>query len=153
MPALAVELLAESRLDQAGEGDVDVVAAEQDVIADREPLERQPLAVGTDPHQAEVRCAAADVDDQDELVRAQALLPVGGVRADPGVERGLRFLEERDAGQAGLPRGGDRELARDLVERCRHGQHDILRGERMVGESLVPGLAQVREVARRGRDR
>ena len=41
MPALAVELLAEARLEQARQRDVDVVAAEQQVIADREPFERQ----------------------------------------------------------------------------------------------------------------
>ena len=41
VPALAVELLAEARLEQARQRDVDVVAAEQDVIADGEPFERR----------------------------------------------------------------------------------------------------------------
>ena len=50
------------------------------------------------------------------------------MRGDPGVERGQRLLEQRQLRRA--PRccaACDRQLARLLVERRRHGQHDCCR--------------------------
>ena len=79
--------------------------------------------------QREVGRAAADVDDQDQRRRRRAPpSPVALVRGEPRVERGLRLLEQRDVAAARLrARAATRELARDLVERRRHGEHDVLR--------------------------
>ena len=53
--------LLEALLHDAREGEVHVVAAEQDVIADRDALEREVAVVLADENQAEVGRAAADV--------------------------------------------------------------------------------------------
>ncbi len=82
-----------------------------------------------------------------------ARFPAPLVRREPGVEGGLRLLEQRELARPACARRRDGELARDLVERRRHGEHDVLRGERLVGMRRVPHGAQVREVARRRGDR
>ncbi len=60
----AVAFPLEALLHEAGEGEVHVVAAEQDVIADRDALEREVAVVLADEDQAEVGRAAADVAHQ-----------------------------------------------------------------------------------------
>ena len=54
-------------LDERRQREVDVVAAEQQVIADRDPLERRRAGLDPDPNQAEVGRAAADVADERDL--------------------------------------------------------------------------------------
>ena len=94
--------------------------------------------------QREVGRAAADVEHQHALAGRQALLPRRGA-VDPRVERGLRLLEQHDRRIAGLRGGLQRQLARGLVERRRHGDDHLLLGERRVGVRVVPRLADVAE--------
>ncbi len=153
VPALAVEALAEARLEPPRQRDVDVVAAEQDVVADRQAVEGQASAVAADADQAEVRGAAADVDDEDQAGLAQQVLPASLVLVDPGVERRLRLFEQDRVRQPGALGRGDAELARHLVERRRHRQDDLLLFQGRAGEALLPRLADVLQVARRRLDR
>ena len=144
----------EPRLDAPRERDVHVVAAEQQVVADGDALEPEAVAVGAARDQREVGGAAADVDDQDMRSPPSSRFPAPLVRGEPGVERGLRLLEQRRApARPGFARRRDGELARHLVERRRHGEHDVLLGERLVGMRRVPHGAEVREEARRRGDR
>src|SRR5207249_1209070 len=91
-------------------------------------------------------------DHKHERVRRHPRPPLALVRDQPGVEGGLRLLEQDDVGKAGLVRGGERQLSGHLVERRGHGEHDVLRGERL-GKRRIPRLAQVTENARGGLDR
>ena len=110
-----------------------------------------------DRDQAEVGGAAADVADQDQLARPDLALPAILVRDDPAVERRLRLLEQRDRGQLGLLGRLDGQLARRLVERGRHREHDLLLleppGGVVAGDGVVPGVADVPQVGGRGLDR
>ena len=54
----------------AGEREIDVVAAEQDVLADRDAAQRQFAVALGDGDQGEIGGAAADIDDQDEVADA-----------------------------------------------------------------------------------
>src|SRR5207248_834995 len=58
------------------EGQIDVVAAEEDVLADRDAIERELAAALGDGDQAEVGGAAADIDDEDQVADLNALAPV-----------------------------------------------------------------------------
>ena len=103
-------------------------------------------------NEAEVRGAAADVDDEDERVSGEALRQLPAVRRDPRVERGERFFEQRQPLEARGLRGFDRQLAGFLVERRGHGQHDLLLFEPrgiVPRVDVVPGVADVREQPRR----
>ena len=74
---------------------------------------------------------------------------------DPGVEGGLRFFEQNNVAIAGLVGGAFGEVARNGVERCGHGDQDLLLVERRVRPGLRPGVAEMFQVAPRcfdGRD-
>ena len=68
-----------------GEGQVHVVAAEQDVIADRDALQGEPAALLADRDQAEVGGAAADVADQHQVAdshrRRRQASPLASIQA------------------------------------------------------------------------
>ena len=96
-------------LERVRQGEVDVVAAEQDVLADRDPADAARVrasVLALDGEQAEVGGAAADVDDQNVADRAFAgsrakdrveRLPGAALAAvlfQPGVEGRLRLFQQ-----------------------------------------------------------
>jgi hypothetical protein len=102
------------RFKQDGEGQIDVVAAEQNVFADRNSPDVGDHArrTGSQLEQAEIRGASADVDDQDVpwlgTVRLQSFPRRVGraVLFQPAVEGCLRLLEQPyAAGESGFLRG------------------------------------------------
>ena len=103
--------------------------------------------------QREVGGAAADVDDQDDVADRTCLRQRAAAGLEPAVERRLRLFEQRQRAVAGGLGGLDRQLARGRVERRRDRHHHVLLGERRLGVRVVPGAAQVLEVAHRGLER
>ncbi len=85
----------------AGQRQIDVVAAQQDVLAHRDAFERQLAPRFGHRDQGEIGGAAADIDHQDQIAHLHALAPVG-VPLDPGIEGGLRLFEQGDVLVAGL---------------------------------------------------
>src|SRR2546423_1048413 len=79
------------------ERQIDVVSAEEDVIADREPGEGKPPLLFAHADEREVARSAADVDDEDDVAGMDELAPRVARRLHPGVERGLRLFEESEA--------------------------------------------------------
>ena len=159
-------------LDRVRERKVDVVAAEQEMVARRDALDRRPLALrtdGCDPEQAEVGGAAAHVAHEDRLHRARdvrqdaeqrrALRTRGslGLLVEPRIKCGLRFFQESDRRRiAGHLRGHARELLCALVEGGGHGDDDALvdeRGACIPRERVIPGCLQISEVRGAGLDR
>ena len=132
----AMAFALEALLHDAREGEVHVVAAEQDVIADRDALEREVAVVLADEDQAEVGRAAADVAHEQQVADAELPPPALARAVDPRVAGGLRLLEQRHAREAGVGRGPQRQLARLFVERCGHGDEHVLAVERE--RRLVP---------------
>ena len=87
----------------AGQRQIDIVATEQNVLADRGALQLKFTALFGDGDQSEIGGAAADVDYQDQVSHSHALAPIG-VPLDPGIKGGLRLLEQQHvliAGQFG----------------------------------------------------
>ena len=146
----AVSFPFEPLLHDVRQRQVHVVAAEQDVIADRDALEREVAVALADRDQREVGGAAADVAHQHDVADAQLPAPAVARAVDPRVEGGLRLLEQRDVREAGGVRRLQRQLARHRVERRRHGEEDVLafERERRVGgrEARVPRPSQMPEV-------
>ena len=159
VPALRIERAGVARevgFHRAGQGVVHVVAAQHEVVAHGEPVElERAVLVALDADDRKVRRPAAHVADEDERAVLELVLELvagGGVGVQPGVERGERFLKQHDGGQTGALGGLDGQLASHLVERGGDGEDEGLRLQRMFGVGGVPGLAKVREVARRGFD-
>ena len=144
-------------LDPVGEGQVDVVAAEHEVVADGHPPKTRAAGRLDDRDQAEVRRTAADVADQDQFARADLSLPDVLMGHDPAVKGRLRLFEEDRLGDPGPLRGVDGQLAGRLVERRGDGQDHFLSfqavGLVVPGEAVVPGVPDLRDVVGRGLDR
>ena len=143
-------------LNQRGECEIDVVAAEQQVISDRDTFERRHAGFDPDANQTEVCRAAADVahERQSIVFSGRRFRSMFG---HPCVERGDRLLQERQICELGRPRCFDRQLARLLVERRGHRQHNALalQPQPLVAARNrgVPCIADVHQVPRGRVDR
>jgi hypothetical protein len=126
----AVPGLLEPLLEQARERQIHVVAAEQDVLADRDALERQLAVCSATAMRLKSVVPPPMSHTSTRSPTRDTAPPAVAERVEPRVERGLRLLEQRDAVEPGGVRRAQRQLARLLVERRRHGQQHILRGER-----------------------
>ena len=166
-PALMPELLQLPRvdavpgrlellLDPARQRQVHVVAAQQDVLAHGHSAEHERAVLLAGRDEAEVGGPAADVAHQDEVADLDALAPALALGGQPGIQGGLRLLEQAHAGQSGLRGGPQGQLARLLVEGRRHGhQHLVVPQRSTLGPAdVLPRVGQVRQVAcRRGNGR
>ena len=141
VPLQRVELLAGLRddalLDDLREREIEVVAAEQQVIADRGA--REAVAVGVDVDQREVGRAAADVEHQHALagLRAAAFAPSprrrSTRRTPPAAPRAARPADSpRFAAACSVS-----SRAASSNDR-RHGDQHFLLGERRVGRARDP---------------
>ncbi len=140
--------------DEMGQGQVHVVAADQQVISHGHAAQHQFAAFLGHGHQREVGRAAAHVADQQRIAQLQGPPPAVAAIGQPGIDGRLRlFQQDQIVGQA----GGQRRLAGQLagagVERGRHGQHHELLGHGGLRMQFLPGGDHVFQVALRGRDR
>ena len=133
------------RADQVGQREVDVVAAEQDVIAHRHAGEGEAAVVLAHLNEGEIAGAAAHVHHQDDVGGPDLGAPLfpGGI--DPGVERGLRFFQQRQLAQARVRRRRHRQLARHRIKGRGHRQRYRLVRElhALVRVRRLPGVAQL----------
>ena len=134
---LGVELL----FDAACQREVKVLASQQQVLADGGALEFDVAAVDVRTHQAEVGGAASDVANQNQFAVAQVLAERVLMLRHPRIERSQRLFQQREVLQSGLSRRFDRQLARFLVERGGHGQHDFLVLEELLRIDVSPSAA------------
>jgi hypothetical protein len=132
---------------------IHVVSAEQDVLPHRDaPRLEPPLLLGQQDRR-EVGGAPADVDDQHHVAQLELAAPGFAPLIQPGVERCLRLLQQREMIEPCGERRLDRGLARRGVEGRRHGQHDILLTQpHAVTARGGPGLRHVIEQPKRGLD-
>jgi hypothetical protein len=135
-----------------GEGQVHVVAAQHQVVADADAgeLGRAAVGAGLDLHQREVGGAAAHVAHQHQPGLGQLGGEGGAVAEDPVLEGGLGFLDQAQPRQAGEAGGLDGEGPGAFVEGGRDGEHDVLLGQRVAGKLRVPGGPHVGQVAGAG---
>ena len=152
-PLVRIECTAELLLQVPRQGQVLIVAAQDQVIAYGHPVELDLVSFAA-PHadQREIGRTAADVADQDLLARLDSLVPISVVGVDPGVEGRLRFFDQHHARQPGRSGCLDGQLASHFVERSGQRQHDVLFGQRVVLGIRIPGSAQMPQVARAGFD-
>ena len=137
--------LDELLMDGMGERQIHVVAAEQDVLADGETVEAQLAGFFSNGDEREVRGAAADIDHEDEISDTDELAPVR-VPLNPGVEGGLRLLEQNHVAITGFLRGMQREVAGDGIEGSRNRHQHVLLIEGGVGHGGLPRVAQMLQV-------
>jgi hypothetical protein len=145
--------LRQARLDQVGQRQIHIVATEHQVVADTDARQLRLAVLERYLNQGQVSGAATDVTDHQQPrfgeLRVQAFL----MAEQPVVKRCLRFLEQTQLGQAGLPRGFDGQRPRAFVEGSGNGQDHLLLFERCLREAVPPGGANVRQITGAGGDR
>ena len=133
-----------------GQRQVHVVAAQQNMFAHGDAVQFQLAALLQHRNQRKVAGAAAHVDDQDDVAGLDLFAPAPAAALNPVVKRGLRLFKQCQRGVAGSAGGLGGQFARGRVKRGRNRDGDVLLLKRRVGVGLVPGLAQVGQVAGRG---
>ena len=147
-------LFGEAGGDEVGQGQVHVVAADQEVISHGHAAEDQFAAFLGHGHQREVGRAAAHVADQQRIAQLQGPPPAVAAIGQPGIDGRLRlFQQDEIVGQPGRQGRLAGQLAGAGVERGRHGQDHELLGHGGFRMQFLPGRDHVFEVALRGRDR
>ena len=91
------KLLAEFRFGEPGQREVEIVAAEQQMLADGGAGEVDLVAIARDANQREVAGAAADVADQHHLAIEQQLAGAREIVGDPGIEGRGGFFDQSQA--------------------------------------------------------
>ncbi len=136
------------------QGKIEIIAAEDQVLADGHAVELHLAALtAADADQRKVGRAAADIANENFLTRLDKPVPAVSMGVDPGIERGLRLLDEHHSRQAGQGGRLDRQLPRHFIKRGRQGEHEILLGQRMLWEAGVPGGANMGHIPRADLDR
>ncbi len=148
-PLCGRELAQKLLFDAAGERGVHVVAAEHQVIADRDALHRRSFRQRLDLNEGEVGRASADVDDEHAAMAFERLGERVAVARREVVERGLRLFDQREVLQPRGARRRDRERPRDLIERGRDGDDDFLVCQGCLRVLCVPSARQMLEQLRR----
>ena len=146
---------AELFFDEAREAEIDVVAAEEQMLADAHSLERHLAVDDTNLDQREVGRAASDIADEDALAVRELAIERSGVRRNPGVQRSGWLFDQREVAVARRSRRFDRELAGFLVERGRHREHDCLVLEARAGRApmrVIPARTNVTQEGSRRLD-
>ena len=138
LPAVDLRaLLGQAMRHHAGQRQVHVVAAQQDVLAHRHPAQRK-LAIGfRHRNQREIRGAAADIHHQDQVAHRHPLAPVR-MPLQPRVEGRLRLFQQRDVLISRLLRRLQSQFPRHRVERRRHRHQHLLLHERGLGHFGCP---------------
>ena len=143
--------------DELGKRQVHVIAAQQQMFADGLTHEAEFALLLDGANEAEIAGTAADVHNQATRTRFEQRGLLGRVGCQPAVERGLRFFQKGQVFNTCLAGSVHGQVARHIVERSRHGEHDplffqaVLRPVR--GHAKIPALDHVLKVARRGFDR
>jgi hypothetical protein len=135
--------------DHVSQRQVHVVAAQQDVFADRDTMQLKIAFAFDHRDQRQVGRAAAHVHNQDDVADLHLLAPGAAAFLDPAIERGLRFLQQRHAGVASRLRCLGRQFSCGRIEGSRNGDRDFLLAERCIGMRVVPCFTQMREIANR----
>jgi hypothetical protein len=95
LPGVGLDALgAELAGDGKSQRQIHVVATEQDVLADRDPVQFEDARAFENGNQREVAGAAADVGDEDDLARLHLLAPAAAALLNPAVQRSLRLFEQ-----------------------------------------------------------
>src|SRR5437773_5965145 len=124
------------------------------MVANCHSPEHQVAILLRDGDQTEISCSSTNIADQDQITHFDALSPSITLALDPGIKRGLRFLEQCDTLQSGNLCGLECQFARLFIKGSRHAEEDLLLAERqfriLLGKPAVPYVAQVFKVAGRG---
>ncbi len=128
-----------------GQGEIDIIASEQDVFTYRDALQLEFACLFGNSYKSEIGGAAADIDHRDEIAFVDALSPIG-MALDPCIESGLWLFQHGEVFITRRFSGFSGQLTGDGVEGCGNGDEDVLLIEGSVGMCEIPCGPQVLQV-------
>lgn len=154
LPGIELDtLLRQLGSDRVCQGQIHVVAAQQNMLADRHPHQFQGTVAFGHGNQRKVGGTAAQVDHQDDIAKLDLLAPPFPSGQHPVVQGRLRFFQQHQMPQADRLRRFGGQFAGGGIEGGRHGQHHVLLDQWRIGMLMVPSGAQVFQIADRGLQR
>src|SRR5450432_695686 len=121
MTLTQTEFLLDLLFDVIGQREVEILASEQEVLADGRAFKFDVSTPDVGPYEAEVRRAASNVANQHELAVSQVLSQNVLMLRHPSVKGSQRLFQQSQVLQSCLSRRFHRQLSSFLVERSRHG--------------------------------
>ena len=121
MTLTQTEFRGELLFDAARQREVEILASEQEVLADGGAFKLDVSALDVGPYEAEVRCAASDVANQHQFALSQVLSENVVMLRHPRVKGSQRLFQQSQVFESCLSRRFHRQLSSFLVERSRHG--------------------------------
>jgi hypothetical protein len=130
-------------------GGIHVVAAQHQMFADGDAAQRLSFV---DLNEREIQSTAAGIDHENQSHSRECGLKIVAMTRREIVERRLRLFDQRELFISRLPCRCDCQGTCDLVERCRHRDHDFQLFERCFRMTVIPCIADVEKQPRRGFD-
>src|ERR1700751_2050743 len=121
MTLTQTEFRGELLFDAVRQREVEILAAEQEVLADGGAFKFDVSALDVGLYEAEVRCAASDVANQHEFAVSQVLSENVLMLRDPRVKGSQRLFQQSQLFESRLSRRFPRQLSSFLGERSRQG--------------------------------
>src|ERR1051326_8980750 len=108
------------------ERQIHVVAAEKNVIANRKAREWEIAILFSDGNQGKIRRPAADVHDENDVADVDLFAETVARLFEPGIQRGLRFLQQRHVLKTRVTCCLHRKLSSRGIKGRGHGKDDLL---------------------------
>jgi len=128
---------------------IHVVAAKKDVIANRQARELEVAVLFGDRNQGKIRCPTADVHHENDVADFDLLAETVACLFEPGIQRSLRFLEQRHVLETRITCSLHREISRGGIKGRWDGEDDLLSSDVGLAQR-VPRTRKVPQIARRG---
>ena len=129
-----------------GQRQIHVVAAEQDVVADRDAVQQQVAVLFGHGNQRQVGRAAADIHHEDDIARFDLLAPASFTALYPAVQSGLGLFQQHRLPQPHGMRGLHGQFACRGIEGGRDSDDEFLFTQRRLGETRIPGITQMPQI-------
>jgi hypothetical protein len=141
LPGIELDVfLGELARHEVGQREIHVVAADQQMFADRQARKRQLASLLGHAYERQVGRAAAHIAHQQRLAHLQEPPPPLAHRRQPGIHGRLRLFEQDQPRRQSSRQGRfARQFTGRRVERRGHGQHHLLLGDRRLRMCVLPG--------------
>ena len=128
------------------QGQVDVIAAQHQMVANRNAGQPGLLFARFNFDQGKIGGTATNVADQQQTNPLQLLFQMLIMPPEPVITDRLRLFQQTNLRQSGEPCRFDGQRAGRFIKRCRYRQYQRLLFQWVSGKMAVPGGAKMRQV-------
>ncbi len=149
----ALALADDAAFRQPRQGQVDIVAAQHQMVTDPDPGQFRFAQAMLDFDQGQIGGAAAHVQHQQQMHVRQCRPQPSRVAPQPVITHRLRLLQQTHVWQTGLPGRRQGQRAGGFVEGSGDGDDDVLIFQRRIGVTVPPYAADMLQITGAGLNR